>query len=238
MLKDTLINRGRRVYRKWSSVIDHIKLISSFPHIRMSVGILVLAFGALGVSCYLDRIDQAFWSSIFSNVFAGLVTGLVLCFVGGTKQTAIAKMQVKKAWLEKIKGMINQYFEDYHKLCRLRVVKFDCGNEEMFNFIYDVGSHANWINEEIQQRTFDKTMSFNTETYCRESFGYDAHLMSELFYELHEKLKILDIECPSSKEVIAYFATVHPEILKLNSGICGAIRDLEIRLVQIQKTII
>ena len=47
-------------------------------------------------------VNGCFWhflSSIFANIFAGLVTGLIICLLSGVKQFYIAKLKNKKNWL-------------------------------------------------------------------------------------------------------------------------------------------
>ena len=130
-----------------------------------------------------------------------------------------------------------EYFSGYHQLQKMKFDKFD-GDEEKFNYIYDVGSHANWINEEILQSSFNKTLSFNSIKYSKNNFGYDALSLCDAFEELHGNLQLLDVEFPSSKKILEYFDLVNPALKKLNSGVQTAIKNLDIRLSEIQKTII
>lgn len=90
----------------------------------------------------------------------------------------------------------------------------------------------------IHQGTFNKALSFNPNQYCREAFGYDSVAMSEKFDALHAFVEMIEIDCPGSKEIAQQFATVHSELRKLNSAVYGAIRDLDVRLADIQKTIV
>ena len=51
----------------------------SYPHLWIALIITVLFVIALLVSIYLNNIGEAFWSSICANIFAGLITGLIIC---------------------------------------------------------------------------------------------------------------------------------------------------------------
>ena len=73
------------------------------------------------------------------------MTGLIICLLSGVKQFYIAKLKNKKNWLEHIRTMVSDYIDLYHKLTEKQFTTFDA-TEELFDFIYDVGSHANWIN--------------------------------------------------------------------------------------------
>lgn len=61
--------------------------------------------------------------------------------------------------------------------------------------------------------------------------------MSEKFDALHAYVDMIEIDCPGSQKNAQQFATVHAELRKLNSAVYGAIRDLDVHLVDIQKTI-
>ena len=98
---------------------------------------------------------------------------------------------------------------------------------------------------ENSEKLYSKEVAFKTKkkgaieevTYAQ--FASDIKNLGSYLLSLNMKNKRVAIISANRYEwSVAYFATVPPEILKLNSGICGAIRDLEIRLAQIQKTII
>lgn len=212
------------------------KVILSFSHIWVCLVIAASAVLMLFVS-WLFKDAQPFWSSICANIFAGLVTGLVICLIGGAKQISIVRMQSKKEWLQNLTGLLKVYLNDYHQMTRLHFDRFD-GKPEIFDFYYDMSIHASNINVEIHQGTFNKALSFSPDQYCREAFGYDSVAMSERFDALHTFVEMIEIDCPGSKEIAQQFATVHSELRKLNSAVYGAIRDLDVRLADIQKTIV
>ena len=186
---------------------------------------------------WLLKSTDSFWSSICANVFAGLVTGLVICLIGGAKQISITRMQAKKEWLQSLAKMLKIYLGDYNEMIKFHFNKYD-GTPEVFDFYYDMSIHASNINVEIHQSAFNKTLSFNPDTYCRKQFGYDSVAMDERFDMLHDYVEMIEIDCPGSREIAKRFGTVHPELWKLNASVYDAIRDLDIRLADIRKTII
>lgn len=225
------------IVRKTPEWLRRLKIMVRFPHIWTCFIIIFAAVATLLMSLYFDRCGNSFWSSILANVFAGLITGFVICLISGVKQITIVQMRAKKAWLENLATMLKKYFADYDQLLKLRFNKFD-GNEELFNFIYDAGSHANWINDEIIQSSFDKTLPFKALKYSKDYLEYDAVALSDAFERLHVNLQMLDVACPSSTEIIRYFHEVNPELKKLNYLVYNALRDLDVRLSEIQKTIV
>jgi len=116
-----LKQKKKNVIRKEPEWIHRIKIIISFPHIWVCVVLAVSAGIMLYTSWRLDSC-QKFWSSVCANIFAGLVTGLAVCLVGGAKQISIAHIQLKKEWLQHLADLIKIYLGDYHKMTR---IKFD-----------------------------------------------------------------------------------------------------------------
>lgn len=226
----------KRVRKKKSEWLRFAKVILSFSHIRICLIIVAAAAIMLFIS-WVIKDAQPFWSSVFANVFAGLVTGLVICLIGGVKQISIVRMQSKKEWLQNLTELLKVYLNDYHQMTRLHFDRFD-GKQETFNFYYDMSIHASNINVEIHQGVFNKALSFDPDQYCRKTFGYDSVAMGEKFDALHAYVEMIEIDCPGSKEIAQQFATVHSELRKLNSAVYGVIRDLDVRLADIQKTIV
>lgn len=236
MATSKLKKNKKKIVHREPEWLRFTKVIFSFSHIRVCLIIAASAALMLIVS-WLSRDTQPFCSSICANIFAGLVTGLVICLIGGAKQISIVRMQSKKEWLQNLTELLKLYLNDYHRMTRLHFKKFD-GNQEIFDFYYDMSIHASNINVEIQQGTFNKALSFNPNQYCRKAFGYDSVAMSEKIDALHAYVDMIEIDCPSSKEIAQQFSAVHSELRKLNSAVYGTIRDLDVRLADIQKTVV
>lgn len=209
-----------------------------FPHMLTSLFILLLAILSFWVSFSLMQSGESFWSSIFSNVAAGLFTGIVICLVGGIKNIAITKVQLKIKWLDKIRELLDNYIQNYPKLFSIHFQKSSEENEKTFEMIYEIGSYANWVNEEILQSSFDKRLLFDPNEYCKKHFDYDAYALSQDFQMLHEQLEMVDFYCPSSKEIRQYFEKVDKHLRHLSREISRERNALEIRLSRIQSTLI
>ena len=223
--------------KKASNKVRRLGMYLSFPHVWICFVILVLAAITLAVSYWLNAQGESYWSSIFANLFAGFVTGFIICLIGGMKQIYIVKMTEKRNWLNLLSEKILEYGSWHRKLLGLRFDKFD-GDEETFNLIYDIGARANWVNGEILQSSFSKTLSFDTVEYCKKKFDYDADALCSKYEALHETLKMADIDCPSSKEIFQSFESVDHLLCRLNLDVRKAIDDLDVRLSVLQKSII
>ncbi len=211
-------------------------MIISFPHIKACAIILVCSILSL-IIAYVLNTENAFLSSVFSNIFAGLFTGFIICLISSIKQISITKMRETKAWLEKVNGLIKDYHDAYASVRKIHFDRFD-GDETLYEQIYDCGCRANWVNDEIIQSSFSRILPFSSIRMCKRKFGYDPHVLSDSFAVLHEKLKMIDVDCPSSKDILHYFDDVNTILHKLSSSMHDEIRSLDIRLSEIQRTIV
>ena len=214
-----------------------LALVFSFPYFWMCVFIILIAAVSLLVSFSLHKNGQEYLSSVLANIFAGLVTGLIICLLSGVKQFYIAKLKNKKIWLEVICSMIGDYKNQFHELLTKPFTMFN-GDEELFAFIYDVGACANAVNEHILQSTFDKRLSFNSCNYCKKYLHYDAVTLSDDYNQLHMDLYEIDINQPSKKEIIQYFSKIDRNLKQLNSNAIQQIKDIDVRLHVIEQSIV
>lgn len=214
-----------------------ISIYSGFPHLWVTAIIMALSITVLLLSIYFNAYEKPFVSSIFANIFAGLLTGLILFLISGTKQILIAQLMSKKHFLEELVSKIKQYQQAYSDLRSMKFAHYD-GSIQLFDFIYDTGSFANWINEFILQSSFDKTLAFKPMEYCKENLNYDAFALIDTYQELHDKLYLVDVETPSKKEILQYFEEIDKKIRGLNSAAHQTIRDIDVRLQAINRSIL
>lgn len=224
--------------KKVKQIKEAVTRALSYAHIKICLAIAVVAMAALVLSWLLNRNpENSFWASVLSNIFAGLTTGLVICFVSGIKQMSISKLQTQRIWLESIADMAKLFLADYNTILRCHFEVFN-GDESTFLLYYNASIHASDINSAIKQSSFNKTLPFNPVAYCKEELGYDAMKLGESFDELHEYVENIEINCPSSKAILEKFSVVHAELWKLNFAVHVAIKKIDVQLAEIQKTFI
>ena len=214
-----------------------VLLYVSYPHLWIALIITVLFIIALLVSIHLNNIGETFWSSICANIFAGLITGLIICLVSGIKQGYTSNLKSQKAYLDELKSKLSEYMQFYSELLHKNFTKYD-DTTELFDFIYDVGSRANWVNSFIMQSTFNELLPFDGCEYCKKNLSYDSMALSEQFETLRDNLYNVDIQCPTKKEIIEYFSTVDHELKKLNGTACSAIKEIDVKLEALGRTIL
>ena len=203
-----------------------------FQHIKVVCLLSVFAVSALVISLILHHQKEAFWSSIFANIFAGLLTGLVICLISGINQNAIAKLEAELVFLNELISKTREFQEEYNKLLKKSFSKFD-NTDELFDFIYGVGARANWINEFILQGSFNDMLALDPVQYCK-AFGYDALALSQVNEELHQHLYLVDVNCPTKKEILDYFIEVEKALRHLRSAAFDRKSEVEITLERIK----
>ena len=226
-----------KLKRTVKNIRDSIILYLSFPHIWICLIITILAITTLVLSIKLEQNDSSYWASILSNIFAGLLTGLIICLLSATKQITVAKLKNKKKWLTHIKELIKKYIDLHGELVHKSFSNYD-GSEELFNFIYDIACLANDVNQDILQSTFNKTLSFNSQDYCKKYLNYDAYALLDEFKNLHEEMYDLQDNNPTKKDILRYFEKVDKALRKLSSAIYHKLEEIEIRLEAINRSII
>lgn len=226
-----------KLKRTVKNVRDSIILYFSFPHIWICLIITILAITTLILSIKLEQNDLSYWASILSNIFAGLITGLIICLLSGIKQITVSKLNNKKKWLTHLRDVIKIYINLHSELVHKSFSNYD-GTEELFNFIYDIACRANDINQDILQSTFNKTLSFNSEDYCKKHLNYDAFALLDEFNNLHEEMYDLQANNPTKKDILRYFEKVDKALRRLSSATYHKLEEIEIRLEAFNRSII
>ena len=138
---------------------EYTLAIFSLPHFLTVIILLLLATVSLMIS-YCFRGEATFLSSVFSNIFAGLITGFAVCLISGVKNIAAFNIEGKIKWLN---GVHLDYlkFNKHYRDVLLKVGKPGISDEELYDDIYDVLCDGNNIASTIAQSQFDKTLPFN-----------------------------------------------------------------------------
>ncbi len=213
------------------------KIDFSFPHIKTACLILVLTLITLAGSICLDCIEVPFWSSILANLFAGLVTGLILCVISGSKQRTIAELRNKLSFLKELHGEILAYFNAYNNMLSAH---FDNAGKDSspYDLIYEADARANWANSVISQGKFRDILSFNPCEYCKEVFSYDAEETSKASSTLHEYVLMVEFNNPTKSEILKKFECVDRPLRKLNFAVVKEIDAIELKLESIEHSLI
>lgn len=213
--------------KKMLDFIGFVKRIWRLPQVRTFFVLLLLAILMIITSAL---IDNAFWASFFSNISAGLFTGLVICLVSGRKAVYLTKLYEKKGWLEQVHNMILEF---KGAMAAFRRKEYNETNE--YDFVYDLVCKANWVNEFISQSHFDKTNSFDGDAFCREELSYDSY---PKITELNSIRDEIMSERWDRKAVLELFEPVEKSYWLLNHAICRKIDAIEMDINNCDKSVI
>lgn len=217
--------------------VKRLKTILLFPHLITCYIIIILAISSILLSFYFNAHSNNFLSSVFSNIFAGLVTGLIICLVSSIKQIYKSKLKSQKEWLKQLADMYQDYNALYYKLLQTSFTYID-DSDDIYDLVYDVGTKANDINSFILQSSYNNSILFNPRKYSIKMLNYDAYALVDYFEELHQNMIYLDIVDSDKKETIDCFSYINRILIDLNHKVHLCIRETEIQLSSIEKTIL
>ena len=190
----------------------------------------ILVFAAIALVLSFS-IRESTTSSLFSNIFAGLITGLVLSGLSGAKQIYLASQLQKAEWIRQLQ----QKIADYHKM-RTGFLSNNLQGLVIEDYIYDMGAHASWVKDFILQSSFDRRLSFNTINYCKRNYGFDFDKFTEESEKLHDELMVFS--CTDKRIAIDLFTEIDRFLNALYSKTITDLRDIETKVSAAQRSII
>jgi hypothetical protein len=211
-----------------------IRTITSIPSFWLAIVILIFAILSICISKALYIRELTFESSVFSNIFAGLITGLVITILSGTKAVFVTYLQSRVIWLKQTHELILKHIHKWHSLFEATKLS----DEEFFNIAYDAASYANHVNDRIMQSTFDKVKWFDPPKYCKKHYDYDCMEKARFFEELHDFLRYNNQENDWRKDVIEKTGDAESIMSLLDSSILSDITVLEVKIASAQKLFI
>lgn len=201
-----------------------IRLFFSLPHLLTTFVVVILAVITLMISSYLQT-KEPFVSSVLSNVFAGLVTGIVLCVISSIKVVSLYRTERILSWINDIHNDFLEFNKLHHKLLFIKAEDFKSENE-FYDFTYDVLCAGNNIASKISQDSFDTSLPFNTYNYCKRYFNYDAVVFLKENENIRECVINLDFTTVTQKELRETFYNMEKSLFSLNAKIIAKTREL------------
>jgi hypothetical protein len=203
----TIIIRNKKyIIEKMNGCFHLLKSISGFSYFWAIVIIFIISIVSLLLSIIMFNKNQLI-SNIFGNIFAGLITGLIILFVTGLKSSSKIKLRSKLNLFEGLKKKINIYHQKSNKVAILISSDdvfvtnireaFYSANEiigEVFNFhrLDTNGKGVLW--EELKkQEVFDAKVINNKWLEIREEYNdfefYPEQINKQLKRELLNMLR-------------------------------------------------
>ena len=204
----------------FKGVWRYVSFAFQLPHF-----VITLILLATSIICLLISLNTAneTVSSILSNVFAGLITGIAICLISGLRSVTSYRIKGKIEWLENLHNECIEFMKMHRGLFLLDISNGDKSYEK----IYDLICKASGINTTISQSQFNKKLSFNAIIFCKKKLNYDWEQTKNLYAEVRDKIIDLDVNTITKKELLKIFSEVDAIITKLNGAIVHKIEELK-----------
>lgn len=202
-------------------------MIITLPQSITVIILIALSILSIIISNILYASDP-YMSSIFSNIFAGLVTGIAICLISGIKQINAYKLEGTITWLRNIHKDCLKFLTHYRKTL-LMFNEPTVSRENLYNEIYDVLCEGNDINIVISQSRFNKSLPFNPYKFFVNELGYDAIKHSDINEDVHDTIWSIDIDNMTELDIREIFKEMEHSLFLLNGSILAKISELEIK---------
>lgn len=213
-----------RLKKLWRRIYLYMKL----PHFWVLGIVLLLSIGFFFLSVFYKD-SNPFLSSLFANIYAGLITGLVISLISAIKAMSLYKTECLIRWLNCLHEDILKYMEMHRKLMLFKNDEELKSDEALYNYIYDTLCQGESINVTISQGRFKESLPFNPYEYFKKEFKYDAVIHSKENGILREKIMALAVSNITGKELRRLFENMDKQLFILNGEILKHITTLESR---------
>ncbi|MBR5767797.1 MAG: hypothetical protein IKX86_03910 [Clostridia bacterium] len=209
--------------------------ICKLPHFITTIILIVLAVVAIIIS-KATKYNEPFLSSVLSNVFAGLITGIAICLISGLKNLFSHRISVMVDFLTEIHSKCLLFLESLDKTIRL-ASNSQSSRDGFADMLYDVVCKRNDIDAAICQCEYDNSLPINPHRYFIKKMGYDAHEQSNKNYLIREMVLSVNSDTVTSKEIIEIFSEMEKNVRLCDAKVCSEIKALEFRQNIAEKSI-
>lgn len=209
-------------------IIRFFKTYFQLPHIWILCIIVILSCIFLLISIHYYKNNDLIFS-ICSNMFAGLITGLVISLISSIKEIYLYITNSKITWLYDIHAQCLNFIKEGKRLYFFRNNDFS-SEEELYNRVYDLLCLGNDISVSISQSQFNEILPFNAYKFLKKEFNYDSIEHEKINSELREQVIKIDVSTLSGKKIREQFKQMDNSIMELNSKVLKKIKELEIKI--------
>lgn len=206
-----------------------LKLWLSFPQFRLFCVITILSIIMLIMALI---VQDVFWSSIYANVFAGFVTGLVLFLLTGTRQIYIAQQEEQLQWLRTLESYLLKYMPLHNQFLHNKPE-----GDERFNALYDILCIGNDVLEYLKYDPGNKQIGFTPKEYCANKYDINIDDIKIHSEELHDKLKYGTLP-ENNRKAWEWFEAFDKDLRQLYQAVHHDIESKEIRYASVKRSII
>ena len=160
-----------------------LKLIAKYSHLRCTLFILIAALNALVLSFFIQNRDV---KSIMQNVFAGLITGIVITVIGSIKGKEIKELEFEKHILNELDSRFSRYYDAYSSYFRHYFSDDEEYEKSVSNVIDQLRSVDMYISEMSENNVVTKILKKKASVYFVSEGEYDLVKLQGKYNELDD----------------------------------------------------
>ena len=226
----------KKLFRKIKSAAIYISELLRLPQIIMVLILIVISILTIISSCCIQQINP-FISSVLSNIFSGLITGIAICLIAGAKNAFHYNTETKIRFLKDVHLACKEFFSAHKALIKKYADK-NVSRDNLLNDLYDVMCKGNDIDGIISQSQFNNAIPFNPYKFFVKSLNYDAVERIKRNEILRDSVFSINIETITLKEIIDFFSEMEKNVFILNGKVLSKMREYEIRRNISEKTVL
>lgn len=195
---------------------------------KIYVAIIALTVFSLIIAIIMHNKNCEFISSIFCNLFAGMVTGCIIAFISAIKNRKKEKYVLLKSAYQSVFNYNMEFLQNNEYINHLS----DKG--ALYESIYSKLSYLKFINEYIEKYKNEYLEEKELAKIFAEKFSYQIEQKEKEFIKLHEDLQ--DDVYSSNKKLLRLIKNYEIEVVKLNVKIQKEIDKCKIDIYKIEQS--
>lgn len=183
---------------------------NKYQHLRCTFWISVMAITVLIVSLI---IPYFLWGSILQNIFAGLVTGIVVTLIGSLKSKELKNAEIEDKFLEMVHDLYISSRREYVEYRKVRYEKDDVYSEGVYNLITELQAIEGFIESKDKDNRIVRILGmkpsvfFDKEKYY--CFAEQKKRHRDLYDQLNSSLSYNEKERKAIEQQIQVIRRAH-----------------------------
>ena len=155
-------------------------MIVKYSYLKCTFIIIIIALVTLGLSFIINEK----WQSIFQNVFAGLITGIVITLIGSIKGKEIKELEFEKQLLDELDSIFSGHYDAYSSYFRHYFSNDEEYEKAASHLIEQLRSVDMYISEKNENNVVTKMLKNEASVYFVSEGKYDLIKIQERYDDL------------------------------------------------------
>ena len=197
---------------------------------KIYIILILITIGTLFIAIIEHNKNNEFISSIFCNLFAGMITGCVLAFISALKDREKGKYVLLKTAYKSV------YECNMEFLNNKKYTKYLSDFDMLYEEIYSKLSYLIFINEYIKKYKNEFLKEGELASIFIENFSYDINNKEREYIQLHDDLQMNLYS--TTKDLLKLVNEYEIDIIKLSAKIAMEIDKCKAEIYKIEQRFI